>query len=394
MNKITQSSIESLLQQRGEAMLTIYLPTHRHPIPPYIQEDQTRYKNLIREGRDRWKKAVGSKSANHMYRQLETNIDDLAFWQDTTESMAIFASVDHVEIYHLPIECQEYISVGSSYDVTPLLVTVALNQPYYLLVLAMHNTKLLQGDTYELLPAEIGFPTSPEDALHIDEMFSGSNTVRSPQGGRPGTSDVSQPHGQGDSREAGREERLQYFRIIDSTIAGSPHIDHALPVLVAGTDSEVGDYKALSQLPRVMQTSLQGNYTATPMQDLHALSWPIVNNNVVREETMATLIQFQSLRGTQKSSDNIEEVWNAARTGRVATLLIGMIRITTDSINSVVNTAVPIIGFAEDYEKNQIAQLAQEVAAHGGEIRGVDSELMPEQSMVAAIYRYQEPPSM
>ena len=52
MKKVDVSAIKNLIAYEGEPALTLYIPTHRYPTPPSIQEDQTRFKNLVRQGCD------------------------------------------------------------------------------------------------------------------------------------------------------------------------------------------------------------------------------------------------------------------------------------------------------------------------------------------------------
>lgn len=387
MQKVTQSSIEILARPQSENVISIYLPTHRHSTPPHMQEDQTRYKNLIRKAKEKWMTDSNNRDLSYIFEQLESKLDNLDFWQHTTEGMAIFAGPELLEIYHLPMECEERVSIASSYDITPVLIVAASNQPYYLLDLAMHNTKLFKGDIYGLEPVGLEFPTSPEDALNIDEMFSGSNTVRS-QNGPSGPGNAIAPHGQGDSNGAGREERLQYFRIIDNMIASSDQIEHSLPVIIAGTDSEAGDYRHMSKLPSLIQTYIQGNHTNTTLQDLATLAWPIIQSEVIGKRAIAAVDQLNEKVGIQKSSCDYKEMTEAANMGRVKTLLVGITRKTTDTVSDAVHTAVPILSFAKHNEYERVAELVKKVLAQGGTILGVGNELLPAKVPVAAIYRY------
>ncbi|HEU4830685.1 MAG TPA: hypothetical protein VFS65_00760 [Candidatus Saccharimonadales bacterium] len=388
MNEITQSLIKKLAQKQEVPVVSIYVPTHRLPSSPNMREDQTRFKNLIRKARDMWSEQSDDPRIEKIYNQLEVKLNNLEFWQHTTEGMAIFADYEDVGFYHLPIECEERVYVGDSYDITPLLLILTLNQPYYVLVLAMHNTKLLYGDMYTLNPVDIEFPSSPEDALSIDEMFSGSNTIRSPQSGRSGTNDVISPHGQGDSREAGREERLQYFRIIDDTIMNSNVVDTSRPILVAGTDSEVGDYHAVSQLSTLMHTYISGNHTNTSLPELQKLAWQIIYSDIVDARSSDVLTQYYELTGQHKSSHDIKDITEAAQSGRVATLLVGMIHTTADSIRDSVDAVVQVITFLNEYDRYDLVSLVRSVYEQGGDVRGVDVESMPEHAAVAALYRY------
>jgi hypothetical protein len=388
MHKVTQSSIETLARPQSENVISIYLPTHRHSTALHRQEDQTRFKNLIREAKERWLSDGNNSDLTSVFKQLESKFDNTDLWQHTTEAMAIFAGKDTLEIFNLPIECEERIHISDSYDITPLLIVAASNQPYYLLNLAMHNTKLFKGDVYGLEPVTIDFPTSPEDALNIDEMFSGSNTVRSQNSPTGGSSNIFSPHGQGDSNGAGREERLQYFRIIEGMIMDYAEIDHTWPVLIAGTDSEVGDYRTMSKLPTLIHTYIPGNHTNTTLPNLSALAWPIIQSDVINKRAADMMDQLNEKAGIKKSSIDYKDMTEAANMGRVKTLLVGITRKTTDTVSDAVHSAVPIVSFAKQRDYERITELVKKVIAQGGNVLGVGNEMLPAKVPVAAIYRY------
>ena len=383
MNKITQAAIDHLVQPQPTKVISIYLPTHRDSSPLHIQEDQTRFKNLIRIAQDQWHAEHSDEAIFNSYNQLMEKLDDGAFWQQTSEGLAIFISPTECSIFHLPIGTQERICIDDAYDITPLLVVMAYDQPYYLLALAMHNTKLFRGDMYGLEPVAIDFPTSPEDALNIDEMFSGSNTVRNHNSGGG-----SAPHGQGDSNGAGREERLQYFRIIDSMIADAHDLDHSLPILVTATDSEAGDYRHLSKLPGLIHAYIQGNHTTSTLAELHELAWPVVQKEICLKQATKIVDEFHEREGVEKSSRHLRDIVEAAKMGRIKTLLVGMTKKTTDTVNDAIHAAAPILTFAQQYDRDHIAQLVKIVLAQGGTILGINHELLPAKVTVAAIYRY------
>jgi hypothetical protein len=383
MNKITQPVIESLSQDTEGPVVSIYLPTHRYPTPPHMQEDETRFKNLLHEARDKWKDKVQTNDMDRTFQQLEEKLDDPTFWHEATEGMAIFATPDRYDLYHLPMESEEHVCVSEAFDITPLLILQEYDQPYYLLTLAMHNTKLFKGDMYGLESVNLEFPASPEDALNIDEMFTNSNTIRNQD-----AAGMASPHGQGDSNQAGTEERLQYFRILDAIIADSPLVDNTLPVLVAATDSEAGDYRRLSKLNGLIQPYLKGNHTGDSPQVLHALAWPLIQQEIVHQRTQAMIERYNELQGIDKSSNDIEAIGVAADSGRIATLVVGMIRYTTDTVRDKVDSAVPVITFVKHQSAELLEQLARKVRAKGGKIVGVNYSLTPEKVPVAAIYRY------
>lgn len=387
MNKITDAVIDTLAKYEGDAVLTMYVPTNKSSNSPNMQEDQTRFKNLMREGYYKLQAATHDESLVINIRdQLTALLDSTEFWQNTTESLAVFAARDSVEIYHIPIEVEEHVYVGSTYDLAPLLILKELNQPFYLFALAQHNSKLFMGDMYDLRPVDISFPSSPEDALNIDEMFSGSNTIRN-HGAPTSGSGPASAHGQGDSNHAGQEERLKYFRILDDIIIKSSEIDHTLPILVAGTDSEASDFKALTTNQRILANHLMGNHTKDTLDELHALAWNMIENDVVMKKLHDTNDRCQELVGSNKSSTALADIKESARAGRIDSLLIPMLDETADSISDRRRDAL-LVRFIDAYERDGLRDLIRTVIKNGGKIIGLERSLMPSPVSVAAIYRY------
>jgi hypothetical protein len=242
---------------------------------------------------------------------------------------------------------------------------------------------------YGLEQVDIDLPKSPEDALNIDEMFSNSRTVRAGGGYGPG-SPSSRSHGQGDSRQAGQEERLEFFRIIDDKILSSDQIDSNAPLLIAGSEGDITDYKESSRHKHLVQSYLAGNYAessgANP-QEIHTLSWQLVEEELVRGRQADELERFNELRGADRSAIDLDAIKAAVKEGRVDTLLLGMLTVTRDIVKDSNDAAMKLV-FPEDYKKDGIDLCGRNVFDQGGKIVALLQGDMPENARQAAIYRY------
>jgi len=387
MHKITQSAIESLSEVKGETALSLYLPTHHIATPATSTEDQARYKTLLNKAMEKWESEVGVDTLKTIRAQLEDIIDDADFWKSTSKGLAFFATKDTLECFHMPIECEAYFYVGDSFDVTPLRVACSQDQPFYVLALAKHDPKLFYGDGYDIQPLDISLPESPEDALNIDEMFSGSNTVRgiSTQGGG---NDTFSTHGQGDTNHAGQEEHMKYLRIIDHILVTSDKVDKKVPLVLAATESEASDFKHASNYPQLLNAFVQGNHTGTSTHELHQLVWPVVAQETVLAQQQALIDRFNEDKGRQKASSDLAEIHEAAKMGKVDTLVLGIVETTNDSVSDVERVAAPLIRLQNEYATSNMCELAQEVIAQGGSIIGADPELVATPTRLAALYRY------
>lgn len=382
MKKISNEMIDTLSKFSGETALTIYMPTHRTPTSPNTTENQTRYKNLIREGFEKLASQTANKDFEPIRQQLEQKIDDTHFWQTMSKSLGIFVTASSVEMYNLPIEVSEQIYIGDTFDILPLLQVKTLNEPYYLFALAMHDPKLFKGDMYGLEPVDISFPSSPEEALNIDEMYISSNTVRAGSGSMQGS-----PHGQGDSQHAGQEERLMYFRILDGILMKSEAVDTACSFLIAATDSEATDFRSLTKLPHVIGKHLSGNRTKDNLAELHELTYDIVVEEIVSERMKGIAEQYERAVGPEKATIVAHDIEKAATEGRVDKLLISPFEQTDDSISETPDATV-MLPTTDPDQKDSLLALIKTVILNGGTIEIFSRYLMPEQAKVAALFRY------
>lgn len=388
MNKITQSDIDKLAAIKGAPVLTMYMPTQKNSTPATINENQARYRNVVSKGLAEWELVVGAHTTGNVHERLAVLGEDIGFWSNTNRGLAVFVSRDAVYVYHLPIECDEYTYIGDSFDVTPLRVVLSKEQPFYLLVLAKHDPKLFYGDSYSLEPVAIDLPKSPEDALNIDEMYSGSNTVRGGVGTASTGNGILNTHGQGDSNNAGQEEHLMYLRIIDNKVLKSPLINQKLPLLVAATESEASDFRRISNNPMLMSCYISGNHTVTPTQELHSLAWPMISEEIVGANVKQLVDRFSEDKGRQKASSDVAAINEAISSGRVHTLLVGIIEHTNDSVSDITKSPTLLMRLQKNYLAHHLCELAKMVVAQGGAIVGVNPELLATPTQVAALYRY------
>lgn len=387
MKSITSSALQSLMEHSNGTALTIYLPTHRYPTPPNMREDQIRFKNSVRSAEEELKKAgTPDDEAKDIINRLEQKYEDIDFWRDATDGMVFFVNKEMMETYCLPFECDDRITVADYFDVGLALAACSYDQQYMLLALAVHEPKVFMGSMTELKQLAIDLPKSPEAALNIDEMFANSNTVRAVAAGGNASNRLSS-HGQGDSREAGNEERLSYFRIIDHEIINSKAYDAKIPLLLAGIDSEIAEYRSISKHPYILQDFISGNHTSTPPQELRELAWMVIDKDITAKAHEGVLSRFNEVMGAGKSSTDVRDIYEAAIAGRIDTLLVAAITATHDTVSDKA-AAIRKLVSPEWYGQLKIDEIVRKVVEQGGKVIGFDVAKLPRGAEVAAIYRY------
>lgn len=388
MEKVSTQSIDNLVNKSGKGLVSIYLPTHRQSMPPNVQEDQTRYKNLVREAAEQLVEHIDEREVELTKDKLLSYLDNREFWQNLTEGLAIFVSKAEIEMYCLPIEIEDYVHVGTEFDVAPLVVVNEMNQPFYVLALAMQGSRIFKGNSYGLEELTIELPESIEGALNIDEMFANSSTM--PMRGHEGAGGLGHnigPHGQGDSTDAVNAERLKYFRIIEEDLYDSSEFGDKIPLIIAATDNEAGDFMAMTKLPNVVDDFIRGNHTRTNLDELHQQAWSMMSAKVIKKSAVDLVDKYQEQKGQDRSSSSYEDIKQAADLGRVDTLLVDMLEVTADSVRDV-DRSVLRLSFDKDYTSKDWLGLIKTVIKNGGRIVGLQAGIMPDGSKLAAMYRY------
>ena len=384
MNKISLEEINRLLRSdHSSPAITIYLPTHKTASSPHMTENQTRFKNLfskaLKELSERDKHVKFNQEFEDQCRQL---LADKSFWLSMSESLLICARPSLFEYYHLPIDSDEHVSVGEDFHLAPVLGLVKDMRNYHVLSIAQHDPILFKGDFYELQPTQLQLPKSIEEALNIDEMH-----IKSIQFASVKSSKGAQYHGHGAGKDTGDEERLRFFKIIDEKVFKS--VDKDTPVILAGIHSEIAEYRTISRLPNLTKNHIEGHFTAKDTTNLYSKAIELIRSEIVAEEHKLALERYQELHGQapERTAERLSELKEAAATGRIGTLLIGMTRKTRDTVRDSM-ARVPKLVFPSSQSNGEIDSIARQVVRQSGEVINLFIDEMPGKKPVLAIHRY------
>ncbi|HVS58798.1 MAG TPA: hypothetical protein VHD60_03620 [Candidatus Saccharimonadales bacterium] len=384
MEHLTEDGVKALLAEKPTApAVTIYVPTHRSATPPHMTEDQIRFKNLIHKAVDIIKNREDGKDVQkQLCDQLEALLDDKNFLEGQTEGMLVCARPGKSTIFHLPIDTEEYVAVDTHYHLAPVFGLLHDAHEYYVLVVAQHEPAFYKGDMYGLHPTKLTLPKTVEEGLQIDEMNQKSEQQRSAGGDTGGF------NGRGGAKNPAEEERQRFWRMIDQLILNKT--DAKLPLILAGVESELSEYREQSHYPHVLQDIITGSFRGANLHELFALAQPVIRTEIVQKDHDQIVEQFERLKGENETrvGRTVAAISDGAQEGRVDTLLLAMLRITTDTIKDDTR-AVPVITFPEVEESSQaLHDIASTVWAAGGHIINIEQDAMPDGLVAAAIFRY------
>jgi hypothetical protein len=180
---------------------------------------------------------------------------------------------------------------------------------------------------------------------------------------------------------------LRFFRIIDKIIFDSA--DRSLPLILAGTESEVAEYRNLSKYQHLLQGTIPVNYTNDDNRCLFKAASALVWRELIMPEHEAAIDEYQRLSGANPSrvARDIKHIAEAAMQGRVDKLLARMSRQTADTIRD--NTQeVQRLTFPDAKDSKRLNDVALNVWHSSGTIYNLLANEMPDGALMAARLRY------
>lgn len=386
MQNISREAVEKLLATtEPQPAVTIYAPMHTTASPPHISENQIRLKNLIHRASEELGKHGDQKQlSDQLQEMLDTTHDDLNFWESQTPGLLICARPGMIEMFHLPIDTDEYVAVDEAFHLAPVLAIMNEEQPYYVLTVAQHGPKLFRGDMYGLKETDVQLPESVYAGLNIDE----ENQQSENQGSATGPStNTGWFNGRGGARDPREEDRARFFRMIDNIIYNSA--DRSLPLILAGIDAETIEYRMLSKYPQILEGTISGSFGDAKPDGLFDRAYAIIEKELIMPAREAALEEYQRLEGANpdKVARDKKSIQEAAEQGRVDKLLAMMGRYTTDTIRDTA-ASVAKITFPEPEVSKTLNRLALKVWQMSGTIVNLQSNKMPHGALMVARLRY------
>ncbi len=366
-----------LLAQHAPPCLSLYLPSRRGG----SAEDRNRYAALLSEARGRMVEQLGVRGAEGLLRPLEA-LSKPAFWQASTEGLALFHCPDHSALFRLPVKVSERVHVGTSFQVRQLVEFLGTNQHFYALTLSQGRIAFFKGNATGLAHVELppGLE-SLEEALGPAEHERKTTQHQSSRGG------VRSVVGGTNTWDASRDEDLaRWFRLVDAALWAILR-DEKAPLVLAGPEREVHIFQRVSRYAGLAPRSVHENLVKASSGELHKRVWPIVQE-LARASEARVLEHYQQLVSSARALDEIRALAHFAVTGRVRELLLdkdALLFGTMDRASGALELHGSAGGAAEE---DVLDDIAEAVLLRGGEVYSLPREVMPSKSPIAGTLRW------
>jgi hypothetical protein len=316
MNMPANDELHSLLEYRGPCA-SVYVPFH--PGKRELRADLLMLKNEVDAAEGKLT-ALGVRptEAREMLRPAAALIDDLGFWLQRGQGVALFLNKGSMRAYHLPYPCPEWLVVARRFHCKPLLTAMSHNLHFYVLALTLNQTRLLRCTMYTHEPVEVpNIPAGLDDFQKYDVFEKNAaihHTAPLPNADRRGG-------GGGPDIGPHRKEVLYiYFRRVDDGVC---HVlrEEKAPLVLAGVDHLLPLYREGSRYGNIIEPAIIGSQERVADEKLVEQARAIMKPRYDQARRAAEERLGAALSAGKGSAD-LKEVLSAASQGRVATLFV------------------------------------------------------------------------
>ncbi|MFP5274493.1 baeRF3 domain-containing protein [Coleofasciculus sp.] len=390
MPLLSTEELKTLVTQPEGLCVSIFMPTHT--AGSQIKQDPIRFKNLMGKAEAQLvEQGMRSADAQEMLKSAQ-ELDRDHFWRHQNQGLALFIAPNFFRYYRLPLDFEELVVVGEQFHLKPLMPLLTGDGRFYILALSQKKVRLLVGGRdriREIQPEEVdNLPESLMSVLQYEDsenqtQFMSSQTY-SP-GGLPG-SDPGTLHGRG----VDEDHENQIVRFLSKVNKGIREFlqDETVPLVLAGVDYLLPIYKRVNSYPHLLEEGITGNPDLSKPEELHTQAWAIVQPTFQQAEKEA-IDRFREFSGNnqEQASDALKEVVQAAYNRRIDSLFVALDHQQWGSFDPQSNT-VQLHEQHQAGDQDLLDLAAVYTVLNGGTVFAVESERVPAQSPIAAVFRY------
>ena len=386
MSFLSLEELKELVEQPQGVCVSLYMPTVE--LGSETQQNSVRFKNLIRQAEADLEKSELRPADIGQFLQPAIDLDEDEFWQHQNAGLALFISEGFFRFYRVPIEMIELAIVHDRFHLKPLIPLLSGDDRFYILMLCQRDVRLLEGNRYGMTrEVEIeGLPKSMDEALQYDEETSKDEQRRQGAGaGRSALQAGGSYHGHGGGRENVKEELLRYFYLVDKSLHDFFRKRRA-PLVLAGVNYLLPIYHEANTYNFIVEEGIQHNTKEQTAQELHAEAWAIVEPQFKADQQKAIDYYHESI-AAGKGSNDLSEVIQGAFFGRVEQLFVpvGVQKwghFEPDSMQ------LEMHNDAQPGDEDLLNAAAIQTIFHGGTVYAVEPGEVPDDTPVAAVFRY------
>ncbi|MFM9368346.1 chemotaxis protein [Streptomyces sp. Da 82-17] len=360
---LTPALLSDLRKQRPYPAVTVVLPTHRRR--PENEQDAIRLKNLVTEAVRQLEAdpAVTAGNAEDIEERLREAVTETDL-QQAGDGLVIFAARGELQTWALCRDVPARVVLGDTFLTRNLVASAAAQRPYWVLTVAADRIALWDGRGDDLTEYEgHGFPRT--------------RSLEDP--------DVERKEQVGDIASTYRDEQAKrFFREADAALAevlgeeSRPLYVAGEPAALALLDESGTAAKGAEQIPH----GGMGHGSAAAVAEAVAPA----RAAAAQREVAAAHEKLDAARGRKAYAAGLDEVWDAATSGRVEHLVV------EEHFRTTVRAGEGHLTPAADDDIDAISDIVDDVVESvleaGGEVTFVPDDSLADSGRIAAALRF------
>lgn len=381
---IGRSHFEFLSREHHEACVSIFLPTHS--TFPGSKQDPIRLKDLIRQAesglKDLGYRSVKVREILAPAREL-IEIEREGFWS-AADGLAIFLSRGFFQYFRLPISFENLVTVTDRFEISPLLPLFTAGGRFYILALSRNHVRLIEGTPYGWAELDLpNVPRSEAEALKYDVRQSVLQ-VHSGAGGAARGKESEVFTGQGIGVDDEQTRTLEYVYAVERGVRR--RLREQEPLLLAAVEELEAVYRKVNRHRGLLEHGVHGNPDRLSSGELHKAGREVART-YFDEEKRQTITTYTELRGAGRSSKDLHEILLGAHQGRVQSAFIETgIHVWGDFDCDC--DALQLHDNQQPRDEDLLNVIAVQTILHKGSAYQLPRQDMPDESFVAATFRY------
>ena len=323
---------------------------------------------------------IPSEQGEQFLDSVETFLESGRLPSDS-DGMALFSKQDDTQVHFLPHSFAERVMIDNQFYIKPLLPLLAEDKDFYLLTLSQNEVRLYQANQAKIeditpsgLPQGLAEAMEYEDPEKRQQFHTSTDSPLAPAD-QPASFHTHHP-------DEDKKSRLRrFFQQVDASVTDQLPADD-LPLILAGVDYLLPIYREANSYGTLLDEAIEGNPEKLGTHELQTKGWKIVRRYFA-QGCQAALERFNTLRGSDRTSTDLEEIVAAAHYGRIDTLFAAEDQEQWGTFNEQTGKT------QTDSAQHELTNLAsRHTLLNNGTAYVLPATDMPEEAPLAAIFRY------
>ena len=369
-----KATLKSLRETKANPAVSIFVKTHREH--PANETDPIALKNQLKATEERLNKEYDKHTATTILDNIHAKTEDLNH-NYNLDTLAIFASVDDVQIVRMPIDTTERVVISDRFATRDLVRDMASAVHYYTVVLTQHKARLIEAANDRVV-AEFHKDSDKQD--HMENI--------------PFPVENNNPYMTGDGssdRSSNNESSYlkEYFNQVDKSVQ-ELWGEHKMPLVIVGDIKNVSYYKEVCDRPENIIATVTNVTELDEGKAQHIIDG--VQEAVESYRTSlheAALGEIDKARGADMLRTDLQEVYRAAYQGAGETLYVRRGYIQPAKIDETAQTlSIVDDASAEGVTDDAVGDIIEHVIHNGGEAVFMPADIMGADQPIALVTRY------